>query len=108
MYAEPDGQRPFDADALVSSCIESGADALLLDAPAVPAGFFDLSTRLAGNLLHGLSKYSLRLAVVVPDLEAKSRAFQDFAREANRGRQTRIFASRADAIAWLQPTHEGD
>jgi PadR family transcriptional regulator AphA len=101
-YAEPGEGVPFEADSLVSTCIEGGAGALLLDAPIVPAPFFDLRTRLAGELLHGLSKYRLRLAVVVPDLTVHSQIFQDFAHESNQGHQTRFFASRGEAVAWLE------
>lgn len=31
-----------------------------------------------------------------------SRPFQDFVRESNRGQLARFFASREDAIAWLE------
>lgn len=101
-YVEPAEGTAFDVDALVATCIENGASAMLLDAPMIPAEFFDLSTRLAGELLHGLSKYSLRLAAVVPDLPAHSPPFQEFARESNRGRHVRFFADRDGAIAWLE------
>jgi hypothetical protein len=59
---------------------------------------FDLSTRVAGELLQGLAKYSLRLEVVLPDLSAHSTSFQDFARESNRGSLARFFESRGEAI----------
>lgn len=101
IYVEPSEQTPFDVDSLVAACIESGAGSLLLDSECIPSEFFDLSTRVAGELLHGLSKYSLRLAAVVPDLTAHSSSFQDFARESHGGRQVRFFRSRADAIEWL-------
>jgi hypothetical protein len=101
-YVEPDEQMAFDVDALVARCIENGARSLLLDAHVIPPAFFDLSTRLAGELLHGLSKYSLRLAAVVPDLASRSPSFQHFVREANRGRQVRFLASREEAVAWLE------
>lgn len=102
IYVEPGEETVFGSDSLVALCIENGARALLLDAPAIPPAFFDLSTRLAGELLHGLSKYSLRMAAVVPDLAAHSSAFQEFSRESNSGQQFRFFASRDDAIAWLE------
>jgi len=105
-YSEPTENTPFAADSLVSACIESGSGALLLDEATTPAEFFDLSTRVAGELLHGLSKYSLRLAVVVPDLSIHSQAFQDFARESNRGSLTRFFTSRRDAVEWLESSSQ--
>ena len=91
----------FDPAALFRDCIESGADALLMDQEALPASFFDLSSGHAGELLHRLSVYQMRLAVVVPDLTVHSESFQAFAREANRGLQFRFVPSRREAIEWL-------
>jgi hypothetical protein len=91
----------FDPRAVVRSCIENGAACLLLDSDALPPAFFDLSSGVAGALLHGLSVYQMRMAGVVPDPSAYSLRFQEFVREANRGRQFRFFATRAEAIRWL-------
>jgi hypothetical protein len=86
---------------MVVGCIESGARSLLLDQPAFPPAFFDLSTGMAGELLHHLSKYGLRLAAVVPDLSAHSERFREFVLEANRGEQYRFFSDRSGAVGWL-------
>ena len=86
----------------VLSGVEQGARALLFDAGALRTAFFDLSTGVAGELSQKLVNYGLRMAAVVPDLSAHSERFQDFAREANRGRQFRFFPTRAEAVAWLE------
>jgi hypothetical protein len=101
-HFEPDGSRPFDPLDVVSGCIESGASSVLLDADALPSEFFDLSTGVAGELLHKLGTYRLRLAGVVPDATAHPVRFQEFAREANGGTQFRFFADRHSALAWLE------
>ena len=100
-YFEPADGQPFDPMALFTDCIESGASSLLLDENALPAEFFDLSTGLAGELLHKLTTYRMRLAGVVPDVSVHSTRFQEFAREANKGLQYRFFSDRASAIEWL-------
>jgi hypothetical protein len=92
----------FTPDSLVAACIERGAPALLLDRPAIPDEFFDLSSRLAGELLHALSKYGLRLAAVIDDPANHSPAFRDFVRESNSGHQFRFFLTRSDAMIWLE------
>ena len=102
IYVEPAADRDFSADRWVADCIEGGAGALLVDRVALPDAFFDLSSRVAGELLHGLSKYGLRLAVVIDDVADHSDSFRDFVREANAGRQFRFFPSRAEAVAWLE------
>lgn len=101
-YYEPEPGTRFDPDAIFVRCVESGAHALLLDEPAIPGSFFDLSTGLAGELLHKLGTYRMRLACVVPDLSVHPPRFQDFAREANQGHEYRFFESREQAIRWLQ------
>lgn len=100
-YFEPDAEQAAEASAIVVGCIESGQRAVLLDEAVAPPQLFDLSTRVAGELLHGLGKYEIRLAVVVPDVTMHSSSFQDFAREANRGGRYRFFPTREEAVAWL-------
>ena len=92
---------PFEPTALLSGCIESGAQSLLLDEAVISADFFDLSSGLAGELLHKLTTYRVRLAGVVPDPSIHSTRFQDFVREANRGSEYRFFTTRQSAIDWL-------
>jgi len=101
-YFEPDAEQASDARAILVGCIESGARAVLLDEGVVPAAFFDLSTRFAGELLHDLGKYDARLAVVVGDTGAYSGAFRDFARESSRGSRYRFFPTRDEAVSWLE------
>lgn len=101
-YHEPGPTDALDARALVVSCIEGGSSAILLDAAALPPEFFDLSTRVAGELLHQLGKYGLRLAAVLADPTAHSGPFQAFVVEANRGGRVRFFPTRDEAILWLE------
>ena len=101
-HFEPAAGQPFDPMKIFTACIESGASSLLLDENALPAEFFDLSTGLAGELLHKLGTYRVRLAGVVPDVGVHSSRFQEFAREANKGQQHRFFADRQSAIEWLE------
>jgi hypothetical protein len=101
-YFEAEAGQAFDPTSLVISCGESGADSLLLDQDSLPADFFDLSSGFAGELLHRLSIYHMRLAAVVPDATLYSAQFQAFALEANKGQAFRFFATRQDAIDWLE------
>lgn len=103
-YFEPENDTNggvFDPTGIVTGCIESGCSSLLLDFAGLPAAFFDLSSGLAGDLLHRLSVYGIRLAAVVPDPSRYSEPFQDFVREANRGQRFRFFPDRDEAVRWL-------
>ena len=99
---EPDSASAANPAGCVVRCIEHDTRALLFDGGALPPAFFDLSTGVAGELVQKLVNYGVRMAAVVPDLSAHSRPFQDFAREANVGRRFRFFATRAEAVAWLE------
>ena len=101
-YFEAKPTLPFDPTHIVTSCGESGADSLLLDESSLPADFFDLSSGLAGELLHRLSIYQMRMAAVVSDVTIHSSHFQAFVLEANKGEQFRLFSTRQEAIDWLE------
>lgn len=101
-YYEVKPTLPFDPTVIVTSCAESGADSLLLDEGSLPSDFFDLSSGLAGELLHRLSIYHLRMAAVVPDLTIHSAYFQAFVLEANKGQMFRFFPTRQEAVDWLE------
>jgi hypothetical protein len=101
-YFEVTPTQPFDPTTVVISCAEAGADCLLLDEKSLPAEFFDLSSGLAGELLHRLSIYYMRMAAVVSDPTLYSPHFQAFVLEANKGDQFRFFPTRGEAIAWLE------
>jgi len=101
-YFEVEPTTPLDPAAILSSCVESGAAAVLLDEPALTPEFFDLSTGLAGELLHKLGLYRIRLAGVVPAPSAHPTRFQEFLRESNTGKAFRFFATRPEAVAWLE------
>ena len=106
-FFEPDGASAGDPVAALRSCIEHGQRALLLDHGALPAAFFDLSTGVAGELVQKLVNYHVRMAAVVPDRAMHSPRFREFAREADGGRQFRFFATRQQAIDWLQGHADG-
>lgn len=104
----------FDPMEAIARCIETGAGSLLLDRSSLPPAFFDLSTGVAGALVQRLINYGIRVAAVVPDRASHSRAFQQFAAEADRGSLFRFFATREQAVRWLEdgtpsagPPHEG-
>jgi hypothetical protein len=60
---------------------------------------FDLKTRALGEILQKFVNYGLRVAIVgdVSAYVARSDAFRDFVREANRGRQL-CFAASVEAL----------
>jgi hypothetical protein len=53
-------------DVLVRS-IESGAGEVLIEADALPASFFDLSSGAPGVIVQGSANHRIRTAAVVPE-----------------------------------------
>ena len=65
------------------------------------ADFFNLSTRLAGDILQKISNYRMKLAVVFDESNYTSKSLRDFVNECNRGRQVFFVGDRDEAIARL-------
>jgi hypothetical protein len=76
-----------DAVELVGQAAENKAEMIALPSERLAASFFELKTRIAGEMTQKFSMYGVRLAVV-GDISAairNSSAFRDFVRESNRG-----------------------
>jgi uncharacterized protein len=101
VYFEGKHVDPGNPAAIVTDCIESGAESLLLDTAALPPEFYDLSTGVLGTIVQRAVQYGIRLAAVVPDIDTRSDPLQAFVREANRGVHICFARSRDDAIRWL-------
>ena len=92
----------FDQTAIVASSIENGHHALLLDSTTLPREFLELSSGVLRALFHRLTLYDIRMAVVIPDTTVYSRPFQDFIKEANRGKQFYFAPTREKAVNRLE------
>ncbi len=98
-----DGLLDSEASALdvVAACDEVGTERLLLHAENLPEAFYNLRTRLAGDILLKFSNYHIRVAAVLkPELVGQGR-FQEMVLETNRGRNFRVFYEREAAEKWL-------
>ena len=78
-----------------------GTPGLILTEAELGPRFFDLKTRLAGELFQKCTNYNVRLAVVLPDRKQLSQPFQQLATEHDTHPHIRFFADRAAAAKWL-------
>jgi len=93
--------RVEDALRLVEAGYEWDTQAFLIGERLLPAEFFDLRTRFAGEFVQKLVNYQLRVAAVVaPDVDRGAR-FAEFVLELRRHPAFRVFAERGEAEAWL-------
>lgn len=90
-----------DALDIVALCGEYGVDRILLHGEHFTEDFFNLKTRLAGDILLKFTNYYIKVAAIIsPELVNQGR-FQEFAIETNRGRDFRIFNDQKKAEEWL-------
>ncbi|PZR11184.1 MAG: DUF4180 domain-containing protein [Archangium gephyra] len=81
-----------DVSNLIGQTWGQAVDSIVVPVSRLHADFFDLKTGFAGELLQKLVNHQLKL-VVVGDVSAhvaRSDAFRDFVREAQRGTQVRF------------------
>lgn len=74
---------------------------LIIDADTFDPRFFDLSTRLAGDILQKFVTYSVKLAIVGDFSQVTSKSLRDFIRESNQGRDIFFCSSEDEAVQRL-------
>ena len=100
-----DTQSALDLIATIS--YEHQVTSVIINMAAVDERFFDLSTRLAGDILQKFVTYQMKLAIVGDFSHYPSQALHDFIYESNQGSHIFFASSEADALAKLAgATHE--
>jgi hypothetical protein len=74
---------------------------LLLHQGNLDPKFFDLSTKLAGDVLQKFAQYQVKTAFVIDYKSIKSEVFKDLIYEASGLDEYRFFENKQDAVAWL-------
>ena len=90
-----------DTNDLIVACAESGAHRVLLYAENMPASFFALSSREAGEILQKLRTYGIRCALVASEERVGQGKFRAMVAEENRGPYFHVSPDRQSAEAWL-------
>jgi hypothetical protein len=88
-----------DIAAALGASIDAGG--LILDETQLSAGFFDLRTGLAGEVLQKFTNYRARLAIIVADETAYGSRFGELMYEHRTHRSIRFFATGQLARQWL-------
>jgi len=74
-----------DALDLMADVNYNGCNRMIVYEENLNSDFFDLSTRLAGEILQKFSNYNFKLAVIGDFSKYESLSLRDFIRESNRG-----------------------
>lgn len=86
---------------LIGNMYYQGYDAIILHADNITPAFFDLRTKLAGEILQKFSNYRMRVAIIGDWKNIGSKSLLDFIRESNAGRQVYFVDSIDDALEKL-------
>lgn len=88
-------------DLMATIRCQTGCSRIILDSTALTVQFFDLKTRLAGEVLQKFSTYQMKLAIIGDFLHVSSKSLRDFIYESNTGRDIFFVASEAQAVSRL-------
>ena len=92
---------PEDANDLLGNAYYQGFDGMIISADKISPRFFDLKTRLAGEILQKFSTFQMRLAIVGNFSVFPSESLKSFIYESNRGNLIHFSPTIADALAWF-------
>ena len=77
---------------------ETGCDRMIIDKSLICDDFFDLSTKIAGEVLQKFINYHKKLAIVGDFTGYTSKSLRSFIYEVNRGKDIFFLADGAEAI----------
>ncbi|MBE6068374.1 MAG: DUF4180 domain-containing protein [Clostridium lundense] len=80
---------------------ETDCDRIILNKSAICEEFFDLKTRLAGEILQKFINYHMKIAIVGDFSMYSSKSLKDFIYESNKGRAIFFLENEKEAIEKL-------
>ena len=91
-----------DVNDLLGNAYYQGFDGMIISTDKISPRFFDLKTRLAGEILQKFSAFRMRLAIVGNFSTFTSESLKSFVYESNRGSLIHFSPTTADALAWFE------
>ena len=86
---------------LIGNLNYQGFDKIIIHAKNIIPNFFDLKTKIAGDILQKFTQYQMPLTIVGDFSKFNSKSLNDFIYESNKGKQINFVASQSDAIKQL-------
>ncbi|RDI13146.1 DUF4180 domain-containing protein [Flavobacterium sp. AG291] len=90
-----------DAAELLMNCLYQDSDSIILYEYNLPPAFFDLKTKLAGDILQKFSTYNGRLAIIGDFSKYESKSLKDFIYESNKQGRINFVSTMEEAQAVL-------
>lgn len=88
-------------DFMMSVNYETGSHSIIINKEALNEDFFNLSTRVAGEILQKFINYQFKIAIVGDYSGYTSKPLKDFIYESNKGKDIFFVSSEEDAIERL-------
>lgn len=88
-------------DLIATVHYETGCDRIMINKSQLSEDFFDLKTRLAGEVLQKFINYRVKIAIIGDFSVYPSRSLQDFIYECNSGSDFFFLSSEQEAIEKL-------
>ncbi|KQX58733.1 MULTISPECIES: DUF4180 domain-containing protein [unclassified Paenibacillus] len=85
-------------DLMATVQFEAGCDRIILNRSALSEDFFDLKTRLAGEILQKFINYRKKVAIVGDFSIFSSESLKDFIYECNKGKDIFFLSNEKEAI----------
>ena len=97
-----DAQSALDLIATIQ--YETGCNKIILNKSAICEGFFDLSTRIAGEILQKFINYHVKIAIIGDFSIYTSKSLKNFIYESNKGKNIFFLPDEKQAIEKLSMT----
>lgn len=94
-------QSAQDALDLLGNAYYQGFDRIIIHEKNITPEFFDLKTKLAGEILQKFSNYRVRLAIVGDFIKYESKSIRDFIFESNKTRHINFVGTTEKALESL-------
>ncbi|MCD4711820.1 MAG: DUF4180 domain-containing protein [Clostridiales bacterium] len=86
---------------VIALCWEHETNLLMIHYNALADEFFDLKTKLAGNIIQKLINYGIKTVNVIPKFALDNDRFREMVFETNKSNHLRMYESIEDAEKWL-------
>lgn len=88
-------------DLMATVRYETDSDRMVIDKSLISENFFDLKTRLAGEILQKFANYQVKIAIIGDFSKYESQSLKDFIRECNRGSHVFFLSTEQQALEKL-------
>ncbi|MEC0238805.1 DUF4180 domain-containing protein [Paenibacillus dokdonensis] len=85
-------------DLIATVNYETGCNRIIVNKSAVCEDFFNLKTRLAGEILQKFVNYHVKIAIIGDFSEYSSKNLKDFIYESNKGKDLFFFSNEKQAL----------